>query len=111
MHEKYEEQSTKAQQNPKHSQPQERPWQTGVYQIIDTEDQPIVEIPEEQPTTSLIQLRRSTRMKMKNPKYANVAVVEEQIEPTSFEEASQKAEWRKAWKRRSKPLLKIKCGT
>ena len=104
MHEKYKEQSTKVQQNPKQSQPQERPWQTGVYQRIDADDQLIMEMPEEHPTTSPIQLRRSTRMKMKNPKYANVAVVEEEKEPTFFEEASQKAEWRKAIEEEIKAL-------
>ena len=41
---------------------------------------------------------------MKNPKYANVAVVEEEKEPTSFEEASQKAEWRKAIEEEIKAL-------
>ena len=49
-------------------------------------------MPEEQPATSLIQLRKSTREKNKNLKYANVVVMEEEKEPTSFEEASQKAE-------------------
>ena len=43
-------------------------------------------------------------MKIKNSKYANVAVVEEEKEPTSFEEASQKAEWRKAMKEEVKAL-------
>ena len=76
-----------------------------MYQRIDAEDQPIVVILEEQPTTSPIQLRRSTRMKKKNPKYANIAVVEEQKEPASFEEASQKAEWRKAMEEEMKALV------
>ena len=76
-----------------------------MYQRIDDEDQPIVEIPEEQPTTSPIQLRRSTRIKKKNPKYANIAVLEEEKEPTSFEKASQKAEWRKAMEEEIKALV------
>ena len=43
-------------------------------------------------------------MKTKNPKYANVTVVEEEKEPTSFNEASQKAEWRKAMEDEIKAL-------
>ena len=56
-----------------------------MYQMLDVEDQPIVEMPEEQPTTSPIQLRRLTREKKKNFKYANITVMEEEKEPTSFE--------------------------
>ena len=59
-----------------------------MYQIIDVEDQLIVEILEEQPTTSPIWLRRSTREKKKNSKYANVAIMEEEKELTSFKKAS-----------------------
>ena len=61
-------------------------------------------MPEEQPATSPIQLRRSTREKKKNPKYANVAVMEEKKEPTSFEKASQKVEWRKSMEDNIKEL-------
>ena len=64
---------------------------------------------EEQSTehvTLPIQLRQSTRVKKKNPKYANIAVVEEEKEPTSFEEASQKIEWRKAMEEEIKALTK-----
>ena len=43
-------------------------------------------------------------MKMKNSKSANVAMVKEEKEPTSFEEASQKAEWRKAMEEEIKAL-------
>ena len=103
LHEKCEEQSIEIQQSSKpvtQSQLQERPWQTGVYQKINDENQPAVEMPE-----SPIQLRRSTREKKKNPKYANVAVVEEEREPTSFEEASQKTEWIKAMEEEIKALV------
>ena len=57
FHKKCEEQSTKVQQSPEpvmQSQPQEMPWQTGVYQRVECEDQPIMEMPEEQPKISPI---------------------------------------------------------
>ena len=42
-------------------------------------------------------LRRSTRTRKPNPKYANAAIVEtDPKEPETFEEAFQNAEWRKA---------------
>ena len=61
-------------------------------------------MPEEQSVTSPIQLRRSTRVKIKNSKYANVAVVKEEKEPASFEKVSQKAEWRKVIEEEMKAL-------
>ncbi|CAL2236842.1 unnamed protein product [Prunus armeniaca] len=39
------------------------------------------------------QLRRSTRVRKPNPKYANAAIEEEAVEPETFEEASQSSEW------------------
>ena len=51
-----------------------------MYQRINNENQLAVEILEEQPikqATSPIQLRISARVKKKNPKYANIIMVEE----------------------------------
>ena len=46
------------------------------------------------------QLKRSTRIRKPNPKYANVAIAEVEIskEPETFDEASQSPEWIKAMK-------------
>ncbi|GJX59599.1 PLAC8 family protein [Tanacetum coccineum] len=67
----------------------QNPWHTGVYQRHEEDDpnQPQVENA----------LRRSTRTRKPNPKYANVAIVEtDRKEPDTFEEAFQNTEWRKA---------------
>ena len=52
----------------------ENPWQTGVYQRPVEDTEPIQEGEGSQP-----QLRRSTRIRKPNPKYANVAVAEVKI--------------------------------
>lgn len=68
-------------------------WQTGVYSQSGEEGE-IIE--EEAPA----QLRRSTRARKPNPKYANAAIVEEADanEPNTFEEAFQNIEWITAMK-------------
>uniref|UniRef100_A0A2N9JB62 Integrase catalytic domain-containing protein n=1 Tax=Fagus sylvatica TaxID=28930 RepID=A0A2N9JB62_FAGSY len=65
----------------------QNPWQTGVYQQPNEEGGPT----ETEESTPQSQLRRSTRTRRPNPKYANAAIVEEAtiIEPETFEEASQ----------------------
>uniref|UniRef100_A0A2N9HY47 Integrase catalytic domain-containing protein n=1 Tax=Fagus sylvatica TaxID=28930 RepID=A0A2N9HY47_FAGSY len=72
----------------------QNPWQTGVYQQPNEEGGPT----ETEELTPQSQLRRSTRTRRPNPKYANAAIVEEAtiIEPETFEEASQSSEWMKA---------------
>ncbi|KAG8488484.1 hypothetical protein CXB51_016201 [Gossypium anomalum] len=69
----------------------QNPWQTGVYQ------QPH-EVVKHSEARTPVQLRRSTRKKKANPRYANVAIVEETdlVEPETFEEASRNAKWKKA---------------
>jgi len=69
------------------------PWQSGVYRQPDEEG-----VPSE--TEESTPLRRSTRTRRPNPKYANAAIVEEAtgIEPETFEEASQSSEWMTAMK-------------
>ncbi|KAH9726925.1 hypothetical protein KPL70_008466 [Citrus sinensis] len=69
------------------------PWQSGVYRQPDEEG-----VPSE--TEESTPLRRSTRTRRPNPKYANAAIVEEVtgIEPETFEEASQSSEWMTAMK-------------
>ena len=62
------------------------PWQTGVHQreqreFWHEEEEKV----EEQP-----QLRRSTRQRKPNPKYANVAIVMEENEHITYEDASEK---------------------
>ena len=69
----------------------ESPWQTGVYQQLSNEDEsgrPEARTP----------LRRSTRIRKPNPKYANAAIVEEADtkEPETFEETFQHPKWIKA---------------
>jgi len=70
----------------------ESPWQTGVYQQqLSNEDEP--DGPE-----ARTPLRRLTRIRKPNPKYVNVAIVEEADakEPETFEEAFQHPKWIKA---------------
>ena len=69
----------------------ESPWQTGVYQELSNEDEP--DGPE-----ARTPLRRSTRIRKPNPKYANAAIVEEADakELETFEEAFQHPKWIKA---------------
>ena len=57
----------------------QNPWQTGMYQQPSEEGGPS-ETEKSIPTS---QLRRSTRTRMPNPKYANAAIVEEEniVEP------------------------------
>lgn len=67
------------------------PWQTGVH------GQPSEE-GEHSETEAPIPLRRSIRTKKPNPKYANVAIVEDANakEPETFAEAFQNSDWSKA---------------
>ena len=67
------------------------PWQTGVYQLRSKEGQPIE-------AETLTSPRKSTRIRKPNPKYANVAIVEEADakEPKTLEEAFQNPKWTKA---------------
>ncbi|KAG6471563.1 hypothetical protein ZIOFF_069007 [Zingiber officinale] len=57
------------------------PWQTGIYQHPNEEERPN----EVEELTPQSQLRRSTRTRRSNPKYANAAIVEEAVEPETFE--------------------------
>ncbi|KAG6470975.1 hypothetical protein ZIOFF_072064 [Zingiber officinale] len=70
------------------------PWQTGIYQHPNEEERPN----EVEELTPQSQLRRSTRTRRPNPKYANAAIVEEAVEPETFEKASQSSEWITAMK-------------
>ncbi|KAG6498334.1 hypothetical protein ZIOFF_046246 [Zingiber officinale] len=70
------------------------PWQTGIYQHPNEEERPN----EMEELTPQSQLRRSTRTRRPNPKYANAAIVEEAVEPETFEKASQSSEWMTAMK-------------
>lgn len=57
----------------------QQPWQSGVFQSTNADEQAI------EPSN----LRRSTRLKRPNPKYANAAIVEDEtVEPENFEQAS-----------------------
>ncbi|KAG6527483.1 hypothetical protein ZIOFF_009586 [Zingiber officinale] len=56
------------------------PWQTGIYQHPNEEERPN----EVEELTPQSQLRRSTRTRRPNPKYANTAIVEEAVEPETF---------------------------
>ncbi|KAD5803210.1 hypothetical protein E3N88_14570 [Mikania micrantha] len=79
-------------------QPNE-PWQTGVLQ---------------QPPAQPEELRRSTRIRKPNPKYAvaNLAeLMEEEKEPESFEEANSSAAWRAAMKHEIDALLQNETWT
>ncbi|KAL6311801.1 hypothetical protein AAG906_020910 [Vitis piasezkii] len=69
------------------------PWQTGVHGQPSEEGEP-------SETEAPIPLRRSTRTKKPNPKYANVAIVEDANakEPETFAEAFQNPDWSKAMK-------------
>ncbi|KAM1808410.1 hypothetical protein ACFX11_031301 [Malus domestica] len=66
----------------------QNPWQTDVYQQPNEEGGPS----ETEESTPQSQLRRSTRTRRSNPKYANAAIIEESTEPETFEEASQSSE-------------------
>ncbi|KAE8708930.1 hypothetical protein F3Y22_tig00110332pilonHSYRG00561 [Hibiscus syriacus] len=72
----------------------QNPWQTGVYQQPNEEGGPS----ETEKSIPQSQLRRSTRIRMPNPKYANAAIIEEATEPETFEEASKSSEWMTAMK-------------
>ncbi|XP_048420037.1 uncharacterized protein LOC125468399 [Pyrus x bretschneideri] len=68
------------------------PGQTGVYQQPQEVRPSRVEV-----STPQSQLRRLTRVRKPNPKYANVAIIDgAPKEPEVFEEASQSSEWIKA---------------
>ncbi|GKV38633.1 hypothetical protein SLEP1_g46522 [Rubroshorea leprosula] len=80
------------------------PWQTGVREPMTEETrQGEVEEAEQQPEQ---QLRRSTRERKPNPKYANIALIEASpvTEPENYEEAAQSIEWRKAMEEEIKAL-------
>ncbi|KAG6473290.1 hypothetical protein ZIOFF_067204 [Zingiber officinale] len=70
------------------------PWQTDIYQHPNEEERPN----EVEELTPQSQLRRSTRTRRPNPKYANAVIVEEAVEPETFEKASQSSEWMTAMK-------------
>lgn len=72
----------------------QNPWQTGVYQHPNEEGGPS----ETEESTPQSQLRRSTRTRRPNLRYANAAIIEEATEPETFEEASQSSEWMTAMK-------------
>ncbi|KAE8669328.1 tir-nbs resistance protein [Hibiscus syriacus] len=72
----------------------QNPWQTGVYQQPNEEGGPS----ETEESIPQSQLRRSTRIRRPNPKYANAAIIEEATEPEMFEEASKSSEWMTAMK-------------
>ncbi|KAM1906652.1 hypothetical protein ACFX14_026396 [Malus domestica] len=72
----------------------QNPWQTGVYQQPNEEGGPS----ETEESTPQSQLRRSTRTRRPNPKYANAAIIEKATEPETFEEASQSSKWMTAMK-------------
>ncbi|KAE8723075.1 PLAC8 family protein [Hibiscus syriacus] len=72
----------------------QNPWQTGVYQQPNEEGGPS----ETEESIPQSQLRRSTRIRRPNPKYANAAIIEEATEPETFEEASKSSEWMTAMK-------------
>ncbi|KAE8679378.1 hypothetical protein F3Y22_tig00111402pilonHSYRG01323 [Hibiscus syriacus] len=72
----------------------QNPWQTGVYQQPNEEDGPS----ETEESIPQSQLRRSTRIRRPNPKYANAAIIEEATEPETFEEASKSSQWMTAMK-------------
>ncbi|KAE8708207.1 PLAC8 family protein [Hibiscus syriacus] len=72
----------------------QNPWQTGVYQQPNKEGGPS----ETEESIPQSQLRRSTRIRRPNPKYANAAIIEEATEPETFEEASKSSEWMTAMK-------------
>lgn len=91
-------------EEPDASEDSQNPWQTGIHQPTPETTRPsqieeIVEPHEEGDVSpSSPKLRRSTRKKKSNPRYANIAVEEDIIlkEPETFEEAAQQNEWRKA---------------
>ncbi|KAE8669333.1 hypothetical protein F3Y22_tig00112249pilonHSYRG00290 [Hibiscus syriacus] len=72
----------------------QNPWQTSVYQQPNEEGGPS----ETEESIPQSQLRRSTRIRRPNPKYANAAIIEEATEPEMFEEASKSSEWMTAMK-------------
>jgi transposase InsO family protein len=82
--------------------PAKSPWKTGVHQPVVEEFQQ-QHIEPEKPTQAP---RRSTRQFKPNSKYANAALVDDSIpsEPSSYEEAAQGPEWRKAMEEEIKAL-------
>lgn len=71
------------------------PWQVGSYNQATEEERPSQYEEFEEPKEPL---RRSTRKRKPNPKYANAALMEDDgpKEPSSFKDASQHSEWIKA---------------
>lgn len=55
-----------------------------------------IEDEEEEERDQSPMLRRSTRRSKPNPKYANATLVEDVKEPSTYEEASERKEWRQA---------------
>lgn len=74
------------------------PWQTGVRQSPQERESlsKRIEDEEEEEGDQSPMLRRSTRRSKPNPKYANAALVEDVKEPSTYEEASERKEWRQA---------------
>lgn len=73
----------------------QNPWHTGVHQTTPEEIRPSQQEEVEVRTSPQPQLRKSTRQRKPNPKYANVAVEKDDSikEPETFEEAIQHNEW------------------
>ncbi|GMI77806.1 hypothetical protein HRI_001449800 [Hibiscus trionum] len=70
------------------------PWKTGVHQFTSKELRPS-QIEADEPVQ---EIRRSTRQRQPNPRYANAALVDESIpiEPANYEEAARSPKWKKA---------------
>jgi hypothetical protein len=76
----------------------QNPWQTGVHHRTPEEDRPRLEEVIEEEESLEPQLRRLIRQRKTNPRYANAALTEDDNikEPSTYEEASQSEDWRKA---------------
>lgn len=68
------------------------PWHTGVHE--EAEGEPPLQIEEIEEVPQLP--RRSSRQRQPNPRYANAAVIEGTVEPSTYEEAAKSENWRKA---------------
>jgi hypothetical protein len=83
-------------------------WHTGVHQTSQEQERTTQQgesedEEEEDETQEATQpLRRSTRVRKLNPKYANAALVEDIKEPNTYEEACKPKEWIEASEERSK---------
>lgn len=74
-----------------------QPWQTGIFHSPNTNDN------DDDPTN----LRRSTRVRRPNPRYANASIVESNTcEPKSFKQSSTKQEWVQAMEEEMAALIR-----